>query len=285
MSIRQEVISRLLNHRALTSQETAELDNIAIAAALHDNDPMWGMIGWAWATMPRRTDFDTAAQAISDKIAAANDERGAGVDLTEIHKKLDDLTSRPTHEIPVAMAPAQIDEAMLRRVVVAAMPAAGAGGAQIDFIRQFKDAVIEGVSWVWVVIAGLVLAAALLGGYVVGTRLQERDNAAQIQLLQGQVSTLTAVVALTMTLGDDELDLIGCEGRVQLVLGLDPKSPDHGRGQPFHQPDHGPQGSADEQQSRRQQQSRLLRAGDGEVLGNHLADHDVQVGDDEQGEG
>lgn len=197
MNIRQEVIQRLLNHRALTSQETVELDNIAIAAALHDNDPMWGMIGWAWAMLPRRTDFDTAVQAISDKIAAANDERGAGADLNEIHKKLDDLTSRPAGNIPVAMAPAQIqiDEAMLRRVVAGAMPAAGGGGAQIDFIRQFKDAVIEGISWVWVVIAGLVLAAALLGGYVVGTRLQEHDDAAQIQSLQGQVNTLTAVVA------------------------------------------------------------------------------------------
>src|SRR5665647_2784051 len=33
-----------------------------------------------------------------------------------------------------------------------------------------------------------------------------------------------------------------------------------------------------------QQQGRLLGTGDGEVLGDHLADHDVQVGHDQQGD-
>ena len=190
MSIRKDVIERLTSGRQLTGGEMAELDNMAIALRLRDDDPMWGQVAWTWAMLPRKTDFDVAVQAISDKVTAS---ATVDVDLTEIHKKLDDLTSRPTADIPVAMAPIQIDESMLKRVMVGAMPAGG--GGQIDFIRQFKDAVIEGISWVWVVVAGLLLAAALLTGYLVGTRLQERDDVAQVRSLQGQVSTLTAVVA------------------------------------------------------------------------------------------
>ncbi len=188
-SIKNRVIWRLTDGRKLSDGEIRELDALQVALDLDDNDPTWASVGWAWAMLPRKTDFDVAVQAISDRVAKIT----VDVDLTEVHRKLDDLTSRPVQEIPVAAAPVQIDEAMLRRVMVGSMPAGG--GGQIDFIRQFKDAVMETVSWVWVVVAGLLLAGAILLGYAVGTRLQERDDVMQLRALQGQVNTLTAVVA------------------------------------------------------------------------------------------
>lgn len=190
-SIKNRVIWRLTNGRKLADGEIRELDALQVALDLDDNDPTWAHIGWAWAMLPRRSDFDVAVQSISDRVAGIT----VDVDLTEVHRKLDDLTSRPTPEIPVAAAPVQIDEAMLKRVMVGVVSTGGGGGGQIDFIRQFQAAVIETVSWVWVVVAGLLLAGAILLGYAVGTRLQERDDVAQVRSLQGQVSTLTAIVS------------------------------------------------------------------------------------------
>ena len=198
MSIRHDVISRLVSHRALTSKEITELDNLAIAVGLHDNDPMWGVIGWGWATLPRKTDFDVAVQAISDQkkeapdlTATAKVEEG----LKNLNGKLDGLIARPVHG---ALPAPEIDEVALRKALAAVMPAfVQKGGAmpQIDFVRQFKDAVQEGVSWVWVSLAGVLFAFALVLGYIAGEAMQGHDDSARIQALRGQVSTLTTVVA------------------------------------------------------------------------------------------
>lgn len=200
MSIRQDVIKRLTGDRQLTSPEIADLDNLGIALRLRDDDPFWGQVAWIWATTPRKTDFDVAVQAICDKIKETHDLsatfKGDG-GLREINKKLDDLVSRPVSvAVPAPMATtAKIDEAVLRKVLTAAIQAQGGSHAHVDFIRQFKDAVREGVSWVWVGLAGVGFALALVLGYVGGETIQGHDDGPRIQALQGQVSTLTAVVA------------------------------------------------------------------------------------------
>ena len=196
MSIRHDVISRLVRYRALTSMEMTELDNLAIAVGLHDNDPMWGVIGWGWATLPRRTDFDLAVQAISDQNKKEALDMSAMVrieaDLKALRGNLDQALSRPVHN-----ASPEINEWVLRKALAAVMPAfvpkAGAT-PQIDFIKQFKDAVREGVSWVWVGLAGAGFALALVLGYVGGETMQWHDDGPQIHALRGQVNTLTAVV-------------------------------------------------------------------------------------------
>lgn len=195
MSIRHDVISRLVRYRALTSMEMTELDNLAIAVGLHDNDPMWGVIGWGWATLPRKTDFDVAVQAISDQKKGVIDLSAtvrieAGMET--LRERLDQVLSRPVHN-----ASPEINEWVLRKALAAVMPAfvpkAGAT-PQIDFIKQFKDAVREGVSWVWVGLAGAGFALALALGYVGGETMQWHDDGPQIHALRGQVNTLTAVV-------------------------------------------------------------------------------------------
>ncbi len=199
-SIKNKAIWRLTNGRKLSDGEIRELDALQIALDLDENDPFWGQVAWIWATTPRKTDFDVAVQAICDKIKEAHDLsatfKGDG-GLSEVNKKLDDLVSRPVPgAVPAPMAmTAKIDEAALSKVLTAVIQAHGGTHAHVDFIRQFKDAVREGVSWVWVGLAGVGFALALVLGYVGGETMQGHDDGPRIQALQGQVSTLTAVVA------------------------------------------------------------------------------------------
>src|SRR5680860_1217708 len=87
---------------------------------------------------------------------------------------------------------------------------------------------------------------------------------------------------LAVALRDDEMDLLGGEGRRQLVLGLDAQSPDHRLRQPLHQPNHRAQHPGAGAFAAVHHQGCPLRAGDREVLGHHLADDDVQINHDQQ---
>ena len=199
-SIKSKVIWRLTNGRKLSKGEISELDALQVALDLDDNDPTWANIGWAWAMLPRKTDFDVAVQAISNEIRDKLTLMGTFKDdgsLKAIKEKLDDLAGRPIQEVSPATASAnvKIDEEALRKTVAAAIRTQGGSHAQIDFVRQFKDAVQEGVSWVWVSLAGVLFAFALVLGYIAGEAMQGHDDGVRIQALQGQVSTLTAVVA------------------------------------------------------------------------------------------
>ena len=199
-SIKNKVIWRLTDGRMLSKGEISELDALQVALDLDDNDPTWANIVWAWAMLPRKTDFDVAVQAISNEIRDKLTLIGTfkdDVSLKAIKEILDDLAGRPIQEVSPAPVSAnvKIDEEALRETVAASIQAQGGSYAQIDFVRQFKNAVQEGVSWVWVSLAGVLFAFALAGVYIAGEAMQSHYDGAQIQALQMQVSTLTAVVA------------------------------------------------------------------------------------------
>jgi len=204
-SIKNKLIWRLTNGRALSDGEIRELDNLQAALDLDENDPYWGQVAWIWATTPRKTDFEAKTQAIThaieDKFRVILEQldlfrtfQGDKDEMREIKISLDNLIQRPIPDAYVS-APVKIDQAALSESVAAAIQVKGGAHAQIDFVKQFKDAVREGVSWVWVSMAGVGFALALVLGYVGGETVQVHADGAQIQALQGQVSTLTAVVA------------------------------------------------------------------------------------------
>ena len=104
----------------------------------------------------------------------------------------------------------------------------------------------------------------------------------ELERLGDQAVALLLDEALASRLADDVGHLLDREGRGDLVLGLDPEEADEGLRDPFHRLDDRAQGAGDEEERRHEHEGRALGAGDGEVLGDHLADDDVQVGHDEQ---
>ena len=83
---------------------------------------------------------------------------------------------------------------------------------------------------------------------------------------------------------DDGGDLLGVEGRGDLLLGLNAKDPQDPVGEAVESVDHGAEDARAPHQGRGKPAHGLLRGGDGDVLGHHLPSNDVQAHDDDQGD-
>jgi len=205
MSIRDDVISRLTNNRQLTSSEMSELDTLAVALDLNENDPMWGQIAWVWAVTPRREYLDVAHRALAaeirsdlkDILAAQVDSIGGGESapdeskLDAIKTAIEALSSRPA---PAAQ-PGNQDPAAIHKAVLAALDAKKGMVAVDDLLRAVKDVAREVISWTNAGIAAVVVGLCLFIGFQFGGYIQSSADGIRIQTLEKQVSELTSAVA------------------------------------------------------------------------------------------
>lgn len=202
MSIRDDVISRLTNNRQLTSAELAELDTLAVALDLNENDPMWGQIGWVWAVSPRKEWLDVAHRALAaeirsdfkDILAAGNIGGKYPVDdskLDEIKTAIEALSSRSAP----ATQPVNQDPAAIHKAVLAALDAKKGMVTVDDLLRAVKDVAREVISWTNAGIAAVVVGLCLFIGFQFGQHVQSTADNVQIETLQKQVSDLTSAVA------------------------------------------------------------------------------------------
>ena len=207
MSIRSDV-TRKLKGRDLTSAEIAELDNLAVALNLRENDPIWGMVAWIWATTPRREDFNTAAQAIVDKFRLLGDELKDSARLNrtffrdepmmkDIHKMLQDLVSAA--ESRESSGAGSVNEESLKKVISSALetlharkPDPQVEYQHVDFVAQFKAAVREGLSWLWVGLAGAVVGLSLTLGFNAGESVQRNSDQFMMKSLQEQIHSMAS---------------------------------------------------------------------------------------------
>ncbi len=200
-SIRNRVIWRLTNGRKLSDGEVRELDALQIALDLDDNDPLWGQVAWIWATAPRKTDFDTAAQAIIDRLKLLGEDlkdsatlnvafSGDEPILKDIHKMLQDL--KTSSESRGRNGPGSFTEDALKKALSSVVETfqARESHQQVDFVRQFRDAVREGVSWVWVALAGALVGLSLVFGYTAGESAQRHDDAFQVNSLKNLIRSM-----------------------------------------------------------------------------------------------
>ena len=195
MTIRSKVISRLTGNRALTSAEITELDTLAAALELDDNDPFWAQVAWVWAVTPKKEWIDVANRAQTAEIrnnmkdfmtqqpaAAVQD----GDQLAALKRAIDELAARP------AVKPVAIDAVEIKKAVSDAMAAQKKVSISSDvFFNAIKDAAKETISWLLVAGAAGIIGLCLFSGVEFGEYLQS----GKIQQLEQQVGELSAALA------------------------------------------------------------------------------------------
>ena len=195
MSIRSSVISRLVGNRDLTSSEIAELDSLAAALDLNENDPYWSHVAWVWAVTPRKEWIDVAHRALAAEIrndfaelskqqpqAIAEDDGK----LDSIKKTLDLLALRPSNP------PTQIDYTAIKAAVLSGFAEQKKAAISSDaVINSIKDAAKETFSWILVGVAAGLIGLCLF----LGTQFGEYLDSGKIQDLEKQVAELTAALA------------------------------------------------------------------------------------------
>lgn len=202
-SIRDKTIGRLTNYRQLTSAEQAELDTLAVALDLNENDPMWGQIGWAWAVLPRQEKFDMSHRALAAEIRSdlqsllderRNDETNSvgGVrseNLDEIKAMIQAVADRASVAV--------VDHKMIHSAMVSALEKQEKQKGVVtstDILGIIKDAVVEVVSWVNAVLAAFVIGICLFVGYQFGKSVQAGSDDTAVQKMEKQISDLTAAL-------------------------------------------------------------------------------------------
>lgn len=199
MSIREKVISKLTGNRALTSAEIAELDTLAVALELNDNDPYWAQVAWVWAVTPRKEWIDVAHRALAENLlkalkeeikimeqrpgtAAQNDEQ-----LAALQSAIEGLNAK----IACPPAPA-IDAVAIKKAMLEAL---ASQKKQVISSESLYDAVKaaarETFSWLLVAGAAGVIGLCLFCGMKFGEWMQS----SKIQQLEQQVGDLTAALA------------------------------------------------------------------------------------------
>ena len=207
-TIKSRVIWRLTNGRSLSDGEIRELDALQIALDLDDNDPMWGQLAWIWTAVPRKTDFDLAAQAIVDKFRLLGDELKDSARLNgtffrdepmmnDIHKMLQDLVS--ASESRESSGAGSVNEESLKKAISSALETLHARESHpqveyqhVDFVAQFKAAVREGLSWVWVALSGAVVGLSLTLGFNAGESAQRHSDQFMMKSLQEQIHLMAS---------------------------------------------------------------------------------------------
>ena len=196
MSIRSNAISRLTGNRALSSAELAELDSIANALELNDNDPFWAHIAWVWAVTPKKEWIDVAHRALAEQLrnavkdivsqqqpaaVAQDDER-----LVALKNAIDELAARQPSKA------AAIDAMEIKKAVSEALAVQKKTMISTDaFFNAIKDAAKETFSWLLVAGAAGIIGLCLFSGVEFGEYLQ----AGKIQQLEQQVGELSAALA------------------------------------------------------------------------------------------
>lgn len=202
MSIRDDVISRLTNNRQLTSSEMSELDTLAVALDLNENDPMWGQIAWVWAVTPRREYLDVAHRALAAEIRSdlkeviAQGGNGIGGEPAPDDDKLDAILAaiESIAARPAPSAPASQDAAAIKQAVIAALDAKK-GFVSVDTIlRAVKDVARDVISWTNTGIAAIVVGLCLFVGYQFGQHVQAGSDEVAMQRMERQISDLTAAL-------------------------------------------------------------------------------------------
>lgn len=198
MSIRDDVISRLTNDRQLTSSEMSELDTLAVALDLNENDPMWGQIAWVWAVTPRREYLDVAHRALAAEIRSDfKDILAAGGSAPAVDdSKLDAILAaiESIAALPAPATPASQDAAAIKQAVIAALDAKK-GFVSVDTIlRAIKDVAREVISWTNAGIAAIVVGLCLFVGYQFGQHVQASSDEVAMQRMEKQISDLTAAL-------------------------------------------------------------------------------------------
>ena len=195
MSIRSNVISRLTGNRDLTSSELAELDSLAAALDLNENDPYWAQVAWVWAVTPRQEWIDVAHRALAAEIR--NDLKDQmpqpplavwqdGEQLAALKKAIDELAARPP------IKPTSLDTVEIKKAVSEILAAQKKVTISSDvFFNAIKDAAKETISWLLVAGAAGVIGLCLFSGMEFGEWMQS----SKIQQLEQQVGDLTAALA------------------------------------------------------------------------------------------
>lgn len=203
-SLRDKIVSRLTGNRQPTSAELAELDSIAVALDLNENDPMWGQIVWVWSVVPRQEWLDLAHRALAAEIrsdlkdilaeSSGNSIGGTPVvdagKLDEIKKLIESFAARQT--TPIAQSN---DPAVIRQAVLSALESQKKGVVSVDhLLLAIKDAAREVISWTNAVIAAVVVGLCLFIGFQFGQYVQSNRDEVAIQKLEKQVSDITAAL-------------------------------------------------------------------------------------------
>lgn len=206
-SLRDKIVSRLTGNRQPTSAELAELDSIAVALDLNENDPMWGQIVWVWSVVPRKEWLDLANRALAAEIrsdlkdilaeSSGNSIGGTPVidagKLDEIKKLIESFAARQTTQTtPIAQSN---DPAVIRQAVLSALESQKKGVVSVDhLLLAVKDVAREVISWTNAVIAAVVVGLCLFIGFQFGQHVQSGSDEVTIQKLEKQVSDLTAAL-------------------------------------------------------------------------------------------
>lgn len=228
-SLRDKIIGRLTNYRQLTSTEQSELDTLAVALDLNENDPMWGQIGWAWAVMPRKEDFLVANAAMvaevrsdlrtafleqvsgkekeENSIGGAHDATDATAkdaqkqSLDELKVMIQAIADRPAP----AAAPATpvVDQKMIHLAILSALEKQKGGMISVDMMMNtIKTAAHELVGWTAAVVAAIVVGICLFIGFQFGEHVQFGNDDEAVQKVEKQNGVLEQqITALTKSVG------------------------------------------------------------------------------------
>lgn len=199
--LREKIVGRLTGGRQLNSAEQAELDTLAVALDMNENDPMWGQIAWVWAVTPRKEWIDVAHRALAAEIRS---------DIKEVVGQGNSLGGLPAHDDgkldaikasiealssrPAPAAPTSQDAVAIHKAVLAALDAKKGVVSVDDLLRVIKDVAREVISWTNAGIAAVLVGLCLFVGYQFGGYVQSGKDTVAIQKLERQVDDLTAAL-------------------------------------------------------------------------------------------
>ncbi len=201
MSIKDEVIKRLVGGRELTSAEMAEIDSIGAAMSLHPDDPLWGVVLWGWAKFPRFESMAIHLQAIDDaakSLADATMDRGKSevqVDTQEIVKAVTEAMANAPQK-PAVAVDNEVVAAAVRKSVAESLNLKFKQAGQIvsaeQVAREFKEMVGDLVSYTSVAVISLIAGLILFGGVQLGEAIQYSHDGDTVAAAQKQLSDMIA---------------------------------------------------------------------------------------------
>ena len=201
MSIKDEVLKRLVGNRALTSAEMAEIDSMGAAMNLDVDDPLWGLVLWGWAKFPRFDSMSIHLQAIDDaakSLADATMDRGKSevqVDTQEIVKAVTEAMANAPQK-PAVAVDNEVVAAAVRKSVAESLNLKFKQAGQIvsaeQVAREFKEMVGDLVSYASVVIISLIAGLVLFGGVQLGEAIQYSHDGDTVAAAQKQLSDMIA---------------------------------------------------------------------------------------------
>lgn len=198
-SIREKIIGRLTNYRQLSSTEMTELDVLAVALDLDENDPFWGQIAWAWAILPRKEDQDIAMRALGENLRqdfeallAAHQPAVNSIGESD-DAKIEELALmiKALADKPVASAaPASINPKMLHDALVSALSKQKSIVSKDEMLSVIREI----VSWVNAGVAAVAIGICLFIGFQYGEHVQSGHDEQAMAKMERQIADLTAAL-------------------------------------------------------------------------------------------